>query len=193
MIPADQVPAEFAEGEHSFTILNEWDGELGAFVAVNVTAVQNAVHAAAEGDDFDESLVVEALNDQANWVDTDDLPEDGEVLICSLDASTGKLLTHAHPAYVMGQRDFDLLDGEKLGREGLLVGIDILGISEAVDAQVASLGREVTDEERAAIFEETQNDPAYWLSASDLPDDDDAPEDAQVAAVKFNPQTGRTG
>ncbi|MGA9634300.1 MAG: hypothetical protein WBQ41_03555 [Solirubrobacterales bacterium] len=192
IIPASQVPAEFAEGEHSFTIFDEWNGELGAFVGVNVTAVQDAVNAATEGEEeIEQSLVVEALNDEANWVDSDDPPEGAELLICSLDASTGRLLTHPHPAYVMGYRDFDLLDGEKFGREGLWVGLDFNGINADVDAQVASLGREVTEEERAAIFNETQNDPYYWLSASDMPDD--APEGSQVMAAEFNPQTGRVG
>jgi hypothetical protein len=195
MLALDQLPAGAAEelGAQPFTILDEWQGESGAFVVVNVTAVQDAVYAAAEGEDeIAESLVVEALNDPANWVDTDDRPEDAELLVCSLDASTGKLLSHAHPAFVMGERDFTLLDGEKLGREGTWVGLWFQGIQAGVDGQLASLGRESTDEERAAMFEETRQDPAYWLSESDMAD---IPDDAegQVIAVKFDPTTGRVG
>jgi hypothetical protein len=105
---------------------------------------------------------------------------------------TGKLLSHAHPAYVIGERDFALLDGEKLGREGTWVGLHFHGIQAAVDAEVASLGREPTDEERNAIFAETKQDPAYWLSESDMADiPDDEP--GQVMAAKFDPSTGRVG
>ncbi len=182
MIPVDEVTPEFAEGEHTFRILDEWEGDAGSFVGVNATAVREE----AETSDDPRAAALEAMGDPANWVD-ESVAEGVEIAVCRVDMDTGKLaIGPAMAEVLMGTADFEVMENE--GRPCICVNSP--RVKDEVFRQIEARDYEVTEDEHRALTFEVMDDPANWMREGEMDSDPDD-EEPKWMLYPFDRTTGR--
>ena len=126
------------------------------------------------------------MNKPEHWLEQGATREgpDVEVIVCRLDASTGKLAVGPAMAdMVMGTASFRLSELE--GK--VVVCVNTESAMQEIDERAAAMNYEITEEEHRALTVEVMNNPAHWRGEVDDSPDDDVPR------FSFYPFDGTTG
>lgn len=193
LIPEEKAPPGMAEaiGGHSFRLIEEWRNEPGTFVAVDGTAVLEAVQSRMKdehGASDRRAVTLDEMNNPAHWLGDDDPPDDAMITVCRFDPSTGKLLAGPAMAEVlMGTSSFAPTEDEGT----LQICICRESVMEEVDQLIAAMDYEITEEEVMALTYEVMDDPRHWTSHPDKEQPGKWGEGATFSFYPFDPTTGR--